>query len=249
MNALASQDVVDPVEAIVNTPVKILILVVLISVLLVINQISAQQQDRLQLDSNDTKSNPVEITGVVSKQNKYSIDVVVDGKIENVRIDKQTEFILELSSPRIDFENSKLRIPVRKAQKQFRTYTVKLPLFIRATFAHKNQFNRFKNSPEKRIGNYEISTRQLESFSGDKKRVYLIGKLDRGSDDRNIVLDTGEDKIKIMLAKNGQWAGFSLSDVSAGNTETRIVAVRNTNEETVAKTIFFWPIEMVDSSE
>ena len=208
---------------------------------------SAQTDERLRLDTAESTKQNVELEGVVTQSKKYSLDIEIDGAIRNVKVDNKTVFILDCASPRIDFDKSKLMVAERGEGRNFREYTFKKPLHIKATFAHRNQYQRFLSSEEKRIGNYEIANEPINTAES-KKRVYLNGRIEAGVTNRKVVLKTSTEKYDVILAKNGRWKGFTLNELTGNNTGVRIVGIQNEGGAVTANTIFFWPIQQKKAS-
>ena len=76
-----------------------------LALVLAVSTTYAQTNERLKLDRSP-HSQKIEVEGVVSSQNKYSIDIDVDGEKKNIKVEKRTQVILVCESPIIDFEKS-----------------------------------------------------------------------------------------------------------------------------------------------
>ncbi len=218
-----------------------------LALVLAVSTTYAQTNERLKLDRSP-HSQKIEVEGVVSSQNKYSIDIDVDGEKKNIKVEKRTQVILVCASPKIDFEKSILTIFEKGSNRKHRSYNFSAPLFVRAAFAHKKQYQRFIDSAEKRIGNFEISKQPFEKSSG-KRQIFLDGKLMPGPSVRKQTIETDKEKFEILLAKHGQWHGFSLSELTAQNTSVRVTGFESVNNEITADRIWFWPTNTLQADD
>ena len=216
---------------------QLLLLATLVSVA------SAQQTEegRLDIGSPTDAVSKIEVEGLVSKVNKYSIEVTSDQQTWLVGINNNTNVVLKCSSPRIDFEKSETWIAIEGSEKKFKSYKFKTPLDLQARFNHQNQFKRIMSGDVKRFPNYSVGNKPFPT-AGNRKQILLNGSIEKGDTGRQLKLTTDAGvPYQILLSKNGEWHGFSVTDLVAGATKVRVGGQVNQDQQINATRILFWP--------
>ena len=202
---------------------------------------ATDQEDKKRLDvrTEQNQASLINLDGVVTKRNKYSIEVDTGRSTYSVKLSNDSAIKLRVISPRIDFEKKQLIIDVEGAEKRYRGYPIPVPLFVRINFVHQKQLNRALGQPVKRLSDFELFAKRPRVAVNEKLK--WVGELSPGESNRQLKFATTENVYDVLLAKRGSMGGFKISDLKAGITGVRISGKLNDNGEVVAKEILFWP--------
>ena len=225
-----------------------MIALIALLVLVPLNRVSAQEQvqekQRLQVDpSAPAVRSKIEVEGLVTNIKKYSVEVTSEDLTWQINVTKDTAMALKCSSPRIDFEKSETWVGIEGSDKRFKRYKFKAPIYIQAQFNHQNHLKRIMSGPVKRFPTFVLAD---EAFTGTptERQIFLNGKLEKGDTKRQLKMTTDAgDTHPVLLSKNGQWYGFSLTDLRANATRVRINGLINAEQQIDASKILFWPVK------
>ena len=94
----------------------------------------------------------------------------------------------------------------------------------------------------KRFPNYSVGNQSFPPAS-NRKQIVLNGVIEKGAQGRQLKMTTEAGVThQVLLSKNGEWQGFSVTDLIAGATKVRVSGQASQNRQLDAKRILFWPI-------
>ena len=197
-----------------------------------------------QSQEKQAKSKTVKIKGKVVDRKKYNL-VIDDGKQKyKVVIANVGQVMLKLNRPLFDLEKKTVSVVPEGMMKGSRvTYPITTPLFVKNTFAHQRQLDRFTAAEEKRLTGFVVSTKKLSKAG----RLDLVGELKTGSGPREYSLETDSGKQNVMLGPGGQLSGLPVTRIQPGDSiEINVMLVDNA---LVAQSIKFQPVGKKSESQ
>ncbi len=195
------------------------------------------------------KLQTIRVDGIVIERKKYSI-VVRNGDVDReVNIPDGINIVLVLNRPLFDLQKKTVSVaraamtPINRKQ-----YPFEGALYVDATFAHQQQYQRIMKSEVKRLVNYTVSNKPADvATQPTEETKSLAGQLLAGSSLREYRLKTDNEQHKIILGSGGRLLGQTVLSLEPGSTFVRLVG-QTDGEKLTAKEIEFWPVAPVDDT-
>ncbi len=233
-----------------------------LSCLLILALASVGYAQQSAASDSDAKFQPLRISGLVTAQQKYTIEILdAKEKTHQIRFSPQTEITLRMSKPYFDWEAGKVFVePVRMnavesddiaaSDETIHRVPIRIPgqqHYLIAGFRTEDHLQRTMQADIKRINYYLITPEAIPPHTPTVEELYICGQLQTSPEpvkEQQVLLQVGETTHRARLGyRTATMNGFAITDLEPGTTRVTIVGTRDLKTRVItATTVAFEPV-------